>query len=240
MAYKEFLLSNDRKVKIYKRRGSRSIKLAIDSGGGLKVSIPYWVPYKTGLDFAKSKEAWIDKHHSPAPVLSHGQPIGKAHHIEFVPDSAIDKPRSSIKATSILIRYPSHMDTSEDEIQKAAQKASIKALRKQAETLLPQRLDALARQHGFEYRSVSVKQLKSRWGSCDQNKEIVLNLYLMQAPWDLIDYVILHELTHTKILRHGHEFWKEMERVRPEVKTLKKRLRDYKTIVHGLPEPSMA
>jgi len=49
--------------------------------------------------------------------------------------------------------------------------------------LLPQRLQAFATQTGFSYRSVSVKQLKSRWGSCNTEKEITLNLFLMQLPW---------------------------------------------------------
>jgi predicted metal-dependent hydrolase len=240
MAYKVFLLNDEKKVTIYKRRGSRSIKLAIDSGGALKVSIPTWVPYKAGLDFAKSKEEWINKHHSPKPLIANNQPVGKAHHILFAPEYNRDRPSASIKGSTIRISYPAKLDISDDAVQEAAQKASVRALRKQAESLLPQRLEMLANKHGFEYRNVTIKQLKSRWGSCDQNKDIVLNLYLMQVPWELIDYVLLHELTHTEVLRHGQDFWGLMEKILPNVKALKKKLREYKTVVHGLAEPTMA
>jgi predicted metal-dependent hydrolase len=122
---------------------------------------------------------------------------------------------------------------SEPEIQSAARKTGIRALRRQAETLLPQRLDQLARQHEFSYRSVAIKQLKGRWGSCDQHANIVLNLFLMQLPWEHIDYVILHELTHTNVLRHGPDFWQAMEKVLPEVKQLRKQLRLHQPVLVG-------
>src|SRR5690606_36436720 len=106
---------------------------------------------------------------------------------------------------------PAGTDPAHPRVQKAAQAAAIRALRKEAETLLPQRLRTLAEQTGFTYNSVAVKQPKSRWGSCSHQKHITLNLFLMQLPWRLIDYVLLHELTHTKVMRHGPPFWAELE-----------------------------
>jgi hypothetical protein len=89
----------------------------------------------------------------------------------------------------------------------------------------------LAQKHGFEYSSVSVKRLKGRWGSCDQHQNIVLNLYLMQLPWELIDYVLLHELTHTRILRHGPDFWAAMQRVLPNVKAIRKEMKQHQPVL---------
>jgi predicted metal-dependent hydrolase len=116
-------------------------------------------------------------------------------------------------------------------VQKAASTAGVRALRVQAEQLLPQRLAELARQHDFTYQSVSVRSLKSRWGSCDQKKRIVLNLYLMQLPWQLIDYVLLHELTHTVVLQHGPNFWAAMERIEPRARQLRKMMHTYHPVL---------
>jgi predicted metal-dependent hydrolase len=74
--------------------------------------------------------------------------------------------------------------------------------------------------------------MKSRWGSCDQHRNIVLNLFLIQLPWEQIDYVLLHELTHTEVLRHGPDFWRAMERVLSDVKQLRKAVRSAQPRVH--------
>src|SRR5262249_22487168 len=135
---------------------------------------------------------------------------------------------------------PLTLTASDVEVQRIAEAASIRALRRQAEQLLPQRLAGLATKHGFRYRSVAVKRLKSRWGSCDQHKNIVLNLFLMQLPWECIDYVLIHELVHTEVLRHGPDFWAAMARELPDVKRLRKQMRQYQPVLHGSPLSAVA
>jgi predicted metal-dependent hydrolase len=230
MAYKAFLL-HDQPITIYKRRGARSLKLSVAANGQVKVTIPSWTPYKTGLEFARSKAEWIKSQTSQPIILSHNQAVGKAHHLEFIEDAKKDKPSSRVTNNTIVVSYPTWMTYTSSEVQAIAQKACSRALRSQAETLLPQRLKILAEQFEFEYGSISIKQLKGRWGSCDQNKDIVLNLYLMQMPWQLIDYVIIHELTHTKVLRHGPDFWRTMESVMPNARDLKKQIKFYQPVV---------
>lgn len=232
MPSKEFML-DDIVVIIYKRKTSRNLRLSITPTGKVRVSIPIWAPYSAGLRFAKSRQAWILDQHSPLAKLIDGQAIGKAHHLKFVPKTGAVKVSSRVSENSVTITYPSQLQASDDEVQKVARKACFRALRAQAEQLLPQRLAALATVHGFEYKSVSIKRLKSRWGSCDHQKNIVLNLFLMQLPWELIDYVLLHELTHTNILRHGKDFWQAMDKVLPGTVQLKKRLRDQQPILSG-------
>ena len=87
------------------------------------------------------------------------------------------------------------------------------ALRHEAKRYLPIRLAALARQHGFHYNGVTIKDTSSRWGSCSNRKHINLSLLLMTLPWHLIDYVLLHELCHTVELNHSDRFWALMNRV---------------------------
>lgn len=233
MAHKTFALNDSTSVTIYKRKASRSLRLSISSTGEVRVSIPTWTPYGVGLQFAKSRSAWIDSQKKPAEVLVSGQAVGKAHRLSLLPSAGANKVTSRVISSGIFIKYPADMSPQDPVVQTVIQRASIRALRVQAEQLLPQRLATLAAKHGFEYKDVNIKQLKSRWGSCDQQKHIVLNLFLMQLPWELIDYVILHELTHTRHLHHGPKFWGDMEAMLPSLKDARKAMLGYQPVLVG-------
>lgn len=212
-------------IDVYKRRNSRSLRLTVGADGEVRVSIPAWAPYSAGVNFARSRRDWIASQRRPALILAEGQAIGKAHHLHFRSDPAVSKPASRVSAGSVMVSHPAGIDPADPAVQKAAREGSIRALRSQAELLLPQRLSALAGKHGFRYTDVRIKRLKSRWGSCDQNGAIALSLFLMQLPWEYIDYVLLHELTHTRIMRHGPDFWQAMSELLPDAKATRKRLR---------------
>jgi len=122
---------------------------------------------------------------------------------------------------------PSQLQLDDTTVQRIATNACVRALRNEAEALLPGRLATIAEREGFRYKSVTVKRLKGRWGSCDQHGNIVLNLFLMQLPWELVDYVLLHELIHTKHLHHGADFWEAFVVCQPDAKALRKQIRRY-------------
>lgn len=212
----------------------------MSSNGQIRVSIPAWAPYSAGIIFANTKLDWIKEHKTEKLTLANGQAIGKAHHIVFVTNSGVNKITSRVKDTEIIVKFPMQAHPSSAGVQDAARKASIKALRQQAEALLPQRLNTLSIQYNFDYKSVTVRQLKGRWGSCDQDKNITLNLFLMQLPWKYIDYVILHELTHTKILQHGAKFWIEMESVFSGARVMSKQLKEYQPVLVSPQKSTMA
>lgn len=227
MASKIFTIEGIGELAIAKRRGNRNIRLTITADGKVRVSIPTWAPYKAGVDFAKSRRAWIVSQLPKQNTLRDGDSIGRAHRLQFQLDSTIKDPKTKIKGNQIVILYPSYLSIDHPAVQKAATKASTRALRKQAESLLPQRINTLSQMHSLPISDVKIKQLTRRWGSCDQNSSIVLNLYLIQLPWELIDYVILHELTHTKHLNHGPDFWQTLEALAPNARQLKKQLNKY-------------
>lgn len=231
MPYKEFMLDEHLPVTIYKRKASRRLRLSITPKGQVRVSIPSWAPYRSGLEFARSRQDWIQAQRPAVKMLSPGQSIGKAHRLEFVLSDRHNSVKSRLLTNQVLVHHPARLSQESEEVQRAAETASIRALRVQAEKLLPQRLEQLAAVNGYSYASVRIKRLKSRWGSCDQHQNIVLNLFLMQLPWHLIDYVLLHELAHTKLLRHGPDFWREMEVLLPNVKEVRKELKAYQPVL---------
>ena len=89
------------------------------------------------------------------------------------------------------------------------------------------RLDALAVRHGFTYNRLSIRYQKTRWGSCSATNNISLNGRLVLLPDRFIDYVLLHELLHTRIKNHGQGFWKELDRLTGDAKGLARSLRSY-------------
>lgn len=209
MGAKEVEIPNVGTVLLFKRKSARSLRISLSPHGQVRVSLPTWVPYIVGEEFARSKVDWINEQRKPAKMLIDGQPIGKAHHLRFYVVNRT-KIMTRVHNNMVLVALPGDVLYETPEAQASARKAAVRALRIEAEQLLPRRLLELAKQHGFDYHSVSIKQMKGRWGSCNLQKDIVLNCYLMQLPWDLIDYVIIHELTHTKIMAHGAPFWVEV------------------------------
>ena len=89
-------------------------------------------------------------------------------------------------------------------------------LRRQAATELPKRVEELAMVHGIEVTRVSVRNQRSRWGSCSRRGTIALNWRLIQTPAHVRDYIILHELAHRRHMNHSKAFWQEVERTCPE------------------------
>jgi predicted metal-dependent hydrolase len=240
MNKKHFALNERLFVTVAKRSSSRNVRLSISVKGDVRVSIPTWMPFKTGLEFARSRQMWIIKNLPARSFLQTGQAIGKAHHLVFRSDITATKVTSRIRGSEVIIVHPSSMDFHEPAVQKIAEGAAIRALRLQAAKLLPQRLRNLAVVHGFSFKDVTIKQLKGRWGSCDQDKHIVLNLFLMELSWECIDYVLLHELTHTQVMQHGPKFWLAMEEVLPETQKIRKIVRSHQPVVGRLALDSVA
>lgn len=230
MAKKIIALEDIGTVTLTKRRGNTHIRLRYGRDGSVQVSLPYFVPYQTGIEFVRSKRDWLEKHRplSPKP-LEAGQRIGKAHRLQFVIKAGSQSCRVHVKQNLVVVAYPDSLTPDSEEVQKAARRGILKALKLEADKLLPQRLSQLASQYGFKYRSVATKRLSSRWGSCSQHQEITLNTYLMQVSWELIDYVILHELVHTEHLNHSAAFWQRFESVLPDARARRKQLKRHQT-----------
>ena len=81
-----------------------------------------------------------------------------------------------------------------------------------AKALLKNRLKELSEIYGFKYNRVFIRNQKTRWGSCSGKNNINLNINLVRVSNELQDYVILHELVHTKIKNHSLMFWKELDK----------------------------
>lgn len=119
--------------------------------------------------------------------------------------------RSELGAMQILC--PRGTDFSNPQLQVWLKKVIGEALRKNAKLVLPPRLYALSKQYGLPFHEVKINSSSGRWGSCSTRKDINLSYYLLLLPQHLIDYVLLHELTHTRVMNHSAEFWEMLDRL---------------------------
>ena len=99
----------------------------------------------------------------------------------------------------------------------------------QAVETLISRLEELAKIHNFKYTRASIRNQKTKWGSCSARNNISLNINLVRLPGQLRHYIILHELVHTRIKNHSRKFWSELDKyVGGSAKDLSKKLRKYR------------
>jgi predicted metal-dependent hydrolase len=99
--------------------------------------------------------------------------------------------------------------------------------RAKARKKLVNRLSELSEKHGFRYNKVSVRNQKTRWGSCSSENNISLNMKLVRLPDEMIDYVLLHELVHTRIKNHTKRFWAELNKFVGNAKEMSKKMKKY-------------
>ena len=94
----------------------------------------------------------------------------------------------------------------------------IKALADQALEIIPARVEYFAKIIGVTYGNITIRNQKTRWGSCSSKGNLNFNCLLMLAPPEVLDYVVVHELCHRKQMNHSKAFWTEVEKVFPDYK----------------------
>jgi predicted metal-dependent hydrolase len=218
-------------VVLAKRRGTKSLRITIQPNGRVRIGMPIWAPYSAGISFALSRRDWIlknQKSHQPQ-LLQDGHQIGKSYRLHFS-SKQMSKPVSARLGIN-TITISTRLDPFDVGVQAKVVEACEKALKNEAKKLLKIRLDYLSHKHGLAYKELKVKKLSARWGSCSSNQVITLNYYLIQLPWELIDYVIMHELVHTRHLNHSRSFWDLMDQIIPSNKQLRRDIKRFRPVL---------
>lgn len=138
---------------------------------------------------------------------------------------------TTLKEGILHIACPSSTDFNDSKVQDTLRFILQQALQKEAIRVLPIRLKELAELHQFQYNRVTIRNTKTRWGSCSSTKNINLSQSLMLLPAYLIDYVLLHELCHTIEMNHSSRFWLLMDKVTDgQAKTYRRELRTFRML----------
>lgn len=215
-------------VAIRRNKLSRSVKLKIDHRGTVSISMPPRAPLFLARSLLHETREQVRSNlisiARKSILLQHGDLIGKTHRLAVLTGDTLN---SRLDGTVLRVTLPPHTDIASAEIQSFIKKAALKALRTQAKAYLSRRLTTLAGAHGFGFASIRFSNAGTRWGSCSSNGTISLNIWLMQLPFELIDYVLVHELCHTQHLNHSSRFWQLVEQILPDYK---QRRRDLKAM----------
>ncbi len=221
-------------IRLRKSTKARYLRLKVDPKEGIVVVVPQYVPDSRAIQFVLQKKKWIEKSVKKQASL-------KIQHTLFTESSSfitrshqlflLKHPKKTIKSvvsgSKILVWYPEFAKVEDQRIQNFIRKTVEETWRIEAKKYLPVRANALAKKFDLQYKRISIKNAKTRWGSCSAANNINLNLQLMRLPDNLIDYVILHELMHTKEKNHQASFWKKFEEILPGARQLDKELNRY-------------
>ena len=90
-----------------------------------------------------------------------------------------------------------------------------------AKRIFPERTAYFALRMGVDYGRITIREQKTRWGSCSSKGNLNFNWKLILAPPEVLDYVVVHELCHLKEMNHSKAFWDEVGKVMPEYETYK-------------------
>jgi predicted metal-dependent hydrolase len=91
--------------------------------------------------------------------------------------------------------------------------------KQQARLFLSERVSALAAEYGFRYQKIRISSARTRWGSCSSLGTLSFTYRLIMAPTQVVDYVIVHELVHTRVRNHSKTFWNKVGQLMPDYKS---------------------
>lgn len=200
--------------------------LKVTPSGAIRITMPMYAPLfmaKRLLESSRlSVRAMLSEH--TATLYTDGMQIGKSHTLSVRKGNSFSVKRDDRVLAVTLV---DSMTIADEAVQVAIREQVTLLLRREAKHYLPKRLSYLASQHGFSYKSVRFSHASSRWGSCSSNGTISLNIALMGLPFELIDYVLVHELCHTQEMNHSDNFWNLVQSIDPDYRQHRKTLKTH-------------
>lgn len=210
---------------------ARSVRLKLDNRGSITISLPLRTPLLIAKQLLNESRHHLRRMLGDLKSIQHtyvsGDQIGKSHILRY--EVGGHTYCHSIIGNQLVISHPEYPDTAK--LQTTLQVAILAALRLQAKAYLSRRLGQFADLYDFTYAKLRFSSAGTRWGSCSSQGTISLNIWLMELPFELIDYVLIHELCHTKEMNHSQRFWKLVENFCPDYKQLRKNLKQFRP--HG-------
>jgi predicted metal-dependent hydrolase len=203
------------------------VRIRVAPDGRLRASLPLYAPtflVKRLIKTSRSQLRAMLAEQSSEIAFEHGMQIGKSHTL-LIRQTTATKPNVTRHGQQIIASLPPESTTNDSDVIRSIRDAVIEALRIEAKSYLPKRLAYLAQQGGFAYSKVRFSHASGRWGSCSSNGTISLNIALMKLPFELIDYVLIHELSHTVHMNHSQEFWSVVEQTDPHYKAHRRDLK---------------
>jgi len=200
----------------------------------ISLTVPVGISQEYALRFLNEKRGWIlahkDKVQRPKKISVSENPIKTLTFSINLQASPRKNLLFSLQNGVLNILYPQNEILENENIQSKIRQGIESALRFEAKRFLPERLRKLSEKHNLPFSDIKIRQSKSRWGSCSSKKNINLSYFLLLLPEYLVDYVLLHELCHTKEMNHSPRFWLLLNQLTDgKAKLLAKEIKQYRT-----------
>ena len=219
----------------------KTFAIQIEPTEKISVYCPIGLSEYTIIEKFKSKAKWINKKLLDFQKIGYIQNdrnfvdgelfmyLGRDYSLQFQLNKRFIKPKIILDNfnENLLIISP----MKEKQILK---KALQKWYREEAERIILNRLDVMKSKFNYQnieiekmIRQIKIKDQKKRWGSCTYKGNLLFNWRIIMAPYSIIDYLIVHEMSHLIHRNHSKNFWKMVETILPDYKKRKKWLKDY-------------
>jgi hypothetical protein len=218
------------RLRLVRHRRARRYILRLGRDGAARVTLPRGGSVAEARRFVQQNLAWLEKQllrqaaqpALPRPWTAGTQILfrGELVRLEVIPPP--DGP--------ILVRFGSET-LPVPQLAGDFRPAIEEHLRRLAALELTARTFELAAAHNFAVRRVTVRNQRSRWGSCSVRGTVSLNWRLVQTPPFVRDYIILHELAHLRHMNHSRRFWSEVERLCPACAEAERWLKQHSTLL---------
>jgi predicted metal-dependent hydrolase len=198
------------------RTNRKTIALIVQKDGSLVIRAPLHMPELFINDFINKHTEWINK--TQKNILSSQEQrkkyingetfffLGKEYPLKIVSNQ---KAPLSFNGE---IFYLSHSALPKAEI------VFIYWYKKQARKIISDLVDELAQSFGFSYQKIRISSARTRWGSCSSKNTLSFTYRLIMTPPEVVKYVVIHELVHTRVKNHSKSFWTSVERILPDYK----------------------
>lgn len=231
LAHEEFLPLGSRTVRVWMipNHRARRYVLRLTRHGIARVTIPRRGTLTAGRKFLTGNRAWLEKQ-----LLRHDQQQSRPRVWQLGSELLLRGERVRLElATS---GFPQWVRLGLEQLQVEDPSGDLRVeveghLWRLAARELPPRVQHLAELHKFGVRRISVRNQRSRWGSCSRKGTISLNWRLIQAPDFVRDYIILHELAHLRHMNHSASFWSEVRRLCPDFEKAEAWLKEHSELL---------
>jgi hypothetical protein len=208
------------------REGLKSHYISVEKNAGVVLKgTP--VPEAKAQQLILKKARWILNKLALVNTFEEGELVtgsrilyfGRRYYTELVFDETLQKAEITFNHSQFRIKANPSGD-----VQEAINTALFDFYRLKTKEKVEPRVKRWSQATSLTYREVRFMKLEKRWGSCTDTNNIILNVNIAKLPYTLIDYVIVHELCHTKVKNHSKEFWAELSKVLPNWRELDERL----------------
>ena len=206
------------------RHEIKRARIAVDEDLRVRVTLPLDFSQEEIVDLIERKEQWIQKQlaffrdrRDARIKLSHDEILylGEIYTFQRLPGL---RSRVAIKDEGKIIYSGRNL---------LADGALGAWYRQEAKRVIMERLEHFAKTYKFTYNKVFIRNQKTLWGSCSSKRNLSFNWRLIQTPLDIIDYIVVHELVHTKILQHTKAYWERVASLYPQYRQARVWLKNF-------------